>query len=213
MTHEAILIAAPFRKVQPDLPGLALAEVLEPRWALPVLSLLADSGAERLYRIQRLLGATPRALKPSMEFCRLRRWILPNPGNGHPLRPEWLLAESARPLARAAADLVRALDAQGHTRLLASKWALPVLRRIAAGGYRFRDLKATLAVPDRSLALVLDLLEPAGLVEHSPDPDRPAGYRYTVLPAAHPLLDAVEAMVEAITRDQSGTQESVGLGA
>lgn len=205
MNTKAVLIATPFRRLPPDFRGITLAEVLEPRWALPLLSLLVASGGERLYRIQRLLGATPRALKPSLDFCRGKGWVKPNPGSGHPLRPEWLLETRARPLAEAADRLVQTLGIAGLTRLLASKWALPVLRGIAGGATRFRDLKATLAVPDRSLALVLDLLEPAGLVEHGPDPDRPAGNRYTACPASAPLLLALEPLALELERLAAGS--------
>ncbi|MCA9784061.1 MAG: winged helix-turn-helix transcriptional regulator [Calditrichaeota bacterium] len=175
--------------------GQQLARALAPRWGVAVLAALSRSGGERVFRLHRLLGANPGTLRKSLESCRQRGWILPNPGHGHPLRPEWLLDPDCMELARKAAELTAELEALGQSELLAAKWALPVLREVGQGADRFRDIREELGLTDRALALALDLLVTRGLLIRELHEGHPPGSRYRCDPVSRELLEKLELFV------------------
>src|SRR5262245_17545431 len=78
------------------------------RWAAPALALLGERGGVRFVELQRRLGvgreSLQRALGSLIELGFVRR----NPGYGHPLRPEYVLAPQGREPAKTATRLLAA---------------------------------------------------------------------------------------------------------
>jgi hypothetical protein len=100
--------------------------------------------------------------------------VRPNPGYGHPLRPEYVTTPAGR---RAAAIATKVLEAGDRDTLL-RKWSVPVLAELGRPR-RFSELRAVLAgVTPRALAIALHDLEAAGLLRREVLPTRPPSSLY-----------------------------------
>lgn len=173
----------------------ALAEVFHLSWAVPVLAeasrLDGTVGGLRVAMLRRRLPVS----RPSLDrtLCALvedRGWLAPNPGYGHPLRPEFVLTPAGRPLARwcglytAVVEKVAA-DVDTLPDLAYRKWTAPLLEAIRAvrGGARFSNVQAALpgATP-RAISLGLDALVTNGLIERTVEAGHPPHTRYRLLP-------------------------------
>ncbi|HBS29577.1 MAG TPA: transcriptional regulator [Phycisphaerales bacterium] len=178
-----------------------LARLLDTRWAVPVLaelhrgsvgvSGLAGGGAKFVTLAARL-SISRDALSRTLATLIASGWVERNPGYGHPIRPEYLLAPRGLALARACDGLLRSIDAlgDGARDALLRKWPLSVAMALAGGSTRFSDLKQALpGVTPRSLALALKQMESAGLINRrvveEQYPPRPT---YTLPRALRPVL-------------------------
>jgi DNA-binding HxlR family transcriptional regulator len=157
------------------------------RWAAPALALLGERGGVRFVELQRRLGvgreSLQRALGSLIELGFVRR----NPGYGHPLRPEYVLAPQGREPAKTAARLLAA----GDPGVLLRKWSVPVLAELAAER-RFSELQAALpGVTPRALALTLGQLEDAKLLRREVLPTRPPSTVYRASARGRRVQDAL----------------------
>ena len=101
------------------------------RWALPVIALLSREGGARSAVIARAYGLSAHSLTRCLEHLRGCGWVIPNPGHGHPLRPEYVLSEAGRPVG---ALCERIGDAQGRVAMTFrdfSRWSLPLVAGLA----------------------------------------------------------------------------------
>src|SRR5436305_2442862 len=151
-----------------------LIELFHHRWAPPALALLDERGGARFVELQRKLGvghaSLVRALGTLIDLGYVRR----NPGHGHPLRPEYVVA----PAGRRVAPLAHAVLAASARETLLKKWSVPVLVALESER-RFSELHAALpAVTPRALALALRDLEDARLVTRDVRPTRPPSTVY-----------------------------------
>jgi DNA-binding HxlR family transcriptional regulator len=92
----------------------------------------------------------------------------PNPGYGHPLRPEYLVAARGAGVAEACAAVWEAARRVGATEVAFQKWTLPIVLALAERTLRYGELGAALApITPRALALALRRAERTGLVERA----------------------------------------------
>jgi len=91
-----------------------------------------------------------------------RGLVMPNPGYGHPSRPEYVLTERGRSVAPAAAAIVVSVGDVADVAF--KKWSLPVLAALE-DERRYAELLHTVGATPRSLSLALKDLAAAGLVE------------------------------------------------
>jgi DNA-binding HxlR family transcriptional regulator len=152
----------------------ALIELFHHRWAPPALALLGERGGSRFVELQRRLGVGRESLRRALESLIDLGYALPNPGYGHPLRPEYVATTAGRRVAAVAARVL----ASGDPDVLLRKWSVPVLAELG-DARRFSELRGALrGVTPRALALALQDLEQAGLLEREVLATRPPSTLY-----------------------------------
>lgn len=159
------------------------------RWAAPVLaemSRLTDTvGGGRTALLLSALGAPRESLRKTLAaLIESLEWIRPNPGYGHPLRPEYVLTNEGMTLGAWCGLLVAVVESLGVHELAFRKWTMPVLDAIDRneGAARFNEIKYLLpTVTPRALAQSLKDLDAAGLVERAVEDEYPptTWYRLT----------------------------------
>lgn len=131
-----------------------LIELVRSQWFLPILAELGSNAMRGRAAVLRQRFAlshsmTRRTLTAMVEGG----WIEPNPGHGHPLRPDYLLTDLGAALAPHA---VRILEERRRTLLPLTgigKWHLPLLVALGDGTARFAELEERLApVTPRALS-------------------------------------------------------------
>jgi DNA-binding HxlR family transcriptional regulator len=153
------------------------------RWAPPALVLLSDRGAARFVELERKLGVGRASLRRALDALIELGYAAPNPGYGHPLRPEYRITRTG---VDAAAFVRRAVQSPARETLL-RKWSVPVLVELHEPR-RFSELRAALpGVTPRALALALRDLEQARLVRREVLPTRPPSTIYRTTPRSAAL--------------------------
>lgn len=129
------------------------------RWALPVMALLSRDGGARFAVIGRHYAMSPHSLTRCLEHLRGCGWVIPNPGHGHPLRPEYLLSDAGRPVGALSERVLQARERQGLAVADLSRWSLPLVASLAPEWSRFGELQTRLApVTPRALSQTLQAM-------------------------------------------------------
>lgn len=157
---------------------------------------LGRTGGERFAVLALDLGVARQTLRRALDAAIDLGLVTPNPGTGHPLRPEYLLTGAGRHLAVACRSTVQAA---GPARpLIGRKWTLPVLVAVAGGAERFSEIEAALAgATPRALAKALDDLVDAGLLDRDLMDERPPRPRYRVARTTRRLARAAISLAVA----------------
>jgi len=181
-----------------DLPDPALARLTQHRWGLPVMTeLLAGSlgiraeqgGGARLATLVHRLGAPQQSVKRALEGLALAGWVEANPGDGHPLRPEFRLTPRGIEVARAGERLLAEINEAGLLAGVRRKWSLPATLAIAADRHWFNDIKTALpGITPRALTMTLTDLESSRIVLRTTEGDRTPRPRYSLRSDAMPLV-------------------------
>ncbi len=141
--------------IPPD-PAQLLRTLESNRWAIPVLALLHREHGARFAVMARAFDLPHNSLSRCLAYLRECGWVLPNPGHGHPLRPEYVLSDAGRPVA---ALCGRIEEARARLRLGAGdlpRWSLPLVAGLGPDWTRFGALQARLApVTPRALSTTL----------------------------------------------------------
>ena len=157
------------------------------RWAPPALALLGERGGARFVELQRRLDVGRESLRRALDALIELGPRAPQPGYGHPLRPEYLLAPRGRAAAQRSTRVLAAGDrtscsASGRCRCSRS-WAT---------NRRFSELRAALRrITPRALALALRELEDARLVRREVLPTRPPSTVYRPTARGRRVHDAL----------------------
>lgn len=140
-------------------------------WALPALAELyrADRegmGGARFVVLCHRLEANQAAVRASLDHLIALGLAAPNPGHGHPLRPEYILTRRGARLAPACAALDDALVLFRLRQEAMHKWALPALHAAATlRPARFSEIAEQLdGVTSRALSTTLKVLTNAGVL-------------------------------------------------
>lgn len=161
------------------------------RWLIPILASLERRRGARFAELL-ALGPSRSMLKRSLKLLIEQGLVRPNPGHGHPLRPEYLLTEEGAPLGRWSA---RVTDARAQLGLAApslGRWALPILFALAEGERRFSTLEAGLVpVSPRALSLALKQLLALGLIGRRLEDDFPPTAIYALTERGAALAGAM----------------------
>jgi len=186
----------PHRETQPaPAPHEWLARLTHRRWALPVLAELGRTGGCKLVWLERHLGAGRGPVTDALGVLIELGLVSPNPGYGHPMRPEYLLAPRGLPIAAASIPLIDALDRLDLRDLGLRKWSLPVLHAVHGSATiepasRFTRIRSLLpGATDRAVSGALHDQEEASLLVRTIRGTRPPRPEY-----------AVSAMARAIVR-------------
>lgn len=135
------------------------------RWTVPVMALLSRDEGARFAVIARAFALSHNSLTRCLAYLRETGWVIPNPGHGHPLRPEYLLSEAGKPVGA----LCERLQVQREKLELAAadlpRWSLPVVAGLP-DWTRFGELQTRLApVTPRALSQTLQAMIGQDLVK------------------------------------------------
>jgi DNA-binding HxlR family transcriptional regulator len=141
-----------------------LRQLLDHRWSIAVLAELDGAAGARFVPLAHRVGAGRQSVRRSLDALIEAGLVRPNPGYGHPSRPEYLLTDQGRRVAPACRAVLRALEREGVDEVGLRRWTLPVLMSLGRGR-RFSELKELLpSVTGAALADALKELAAAGLV-------------------------------------------------
>jgi DNA-binding HxlR family transcriptional regulator len=161
------------------------------RWMVPLLAQLARSNGARFVELHRRLDLPRDSLARTIDAAIAAGWAMRNPGHGHPLRPELILAPEGRELADLALHLADALATQGLVPAALSRWSLPLIRVLAMGQDRFNELARSLpGASPRALSQALQKLVANDLVGRSVEAGYPPTSRYRLTARGQALANA-----------------------
>lgn len=133
-----------------------LARLSASRWFMPAMAMAHESGGFRDAALLHRLGTSRSMVRRVVEQLVAYGWIAPNPGHGHPLRPDYLLRDEGATIAAWCAEVMAARRRLGLEPADLGRWSLPVLSQVAPGWRRFSELEQALApVSPRALSLTL----------------------------------------------------------
>jgi DNA-binding HxlR family transcriptional regulator len=164
------------------------------RWSVPVLAELDLLGGSRFVPLAHRVGVGRETLRRTLDALIAAQLVMPNPGYGHPLRPEYVLTERGRRVAPSCRKLYDLLRERELEEVGLKKWPLPVLSQLGEER-RFSELQSRLDVTPRALTLALKDLEAADLVERRVTADYPPATLYSRTPRARPVAGAAEAVL------------------
>lgn len=162
------------------------------KWSAGILAELARTGGTRVVVLRSRLGASPQALASALEHLVQMGLVAPNPGYGHPLRPEYVLTPEGQAAAAACARITSSTQRLGLPELPGFKWHLPILWTIGQEPMRFREIaRRASPITDRALSQSLTLLTENQLVRATLLEVRPPASVYGPTRRARALVNAL----------------------
>jgi DNA-binding HxlR family transcriptional regulator len=136
------------------------------RWFAPVLATASREEGVRSAALVARLGISRSMLGGVLAQLVGKGWLTRNPGHGHPLRPEYVLTDSGRPVGAWCDRIMEERRSLGLDGRELGRWALPLVGRLDRGWAQFSWLETQLApISPRSLSLALKQLLEVRLVE------------------------------------------------
>lgn len=114
------------------------------RWLVPLLADLAAHGGARFVELVSRLGIARDSLVRTLDAARDAGWVIPNPGYGHPLRPEYILTPIGKAVASSIGPLLAAQQQLGVSPGALTRWGMPLVQAIGSGHRRFNALSRAL---------------------------------------------------------------------
>jgi DNA-binding HxlR family transcriptional regulator len=166
-----------------------LISLFHRRWSVPTIAALARAEGDRFVPLVHKLGASPAAVRQTLDDLIDRGWVAPNPGYGHPLRPEYILTGRGQKLAPACLRLDSALSALDLRPVALRKWSMPVLYVVGDAPARFSDIAGRLdGITDRALSLTLRDLGSASVLARQVLDGRPPRSLYAATTMGQELV-------------------------
>ena len=148
------------------LDSAALRILTANRWAMPVMALLAREKGSRFAVIAARFGLSSHSLTRCLQHLREAGWVIPNPGHGHPLRPEYVLTALGEAIGGACARIMEARARLGLAAPDVPRWGLPIVAGMGPGWTRFGELQTRLSpVTPRALSQTLQSMIGQDLVK------------------------------------------------
>ncbi len=153
--------------VRPTSPA-SLAPLFHRRWAAPILAELAADEGCKLATLTYRLGSARQPVRDALDTLIELGLVMPNPGYGHPLRPEYVLTRAGERAAPECARLMSTLRSANAMGIGLRKWAVPTMAAVQHGAARFGEIACALPdATDRALSLTLAGLDEATLIVRS----------------------------------------------
>lgn len=138
----------------------------EGRWVVPLMALLSRERGARFAAMAHRFGLSRHSLSRTLEQLRAWGWVTPNPGHGHPLRPEYVLTDAGAPAGRVCEKIMAERARLGLEPAHLPRWSLPLVAGLGGEWLRFGDLRARLdPVTPRALSLTLQQMVGCDLVD------------------------------------------------
>ncbi len=173
--------------VQQDSHSYRLQQLSHGRWFVPLLAGIGTRGA-RSVELRQSLGLSASMLRRSLEQMQNHGWIMPNPGHGHPLRPEWVATEKGTALVASCQAIMAERLQLGLSASGIGRWHLPLITQLIDQEKRFGELQNALSpVTPRALSLALKRGMALGQIERRLEADFPPMAIYGITDRARPL--------------------------
>jgi DNA-binding HxlR family transcriptional regulator len=178
---------------------MRLIDLCHHRWSLPILAELHVTRGARFVALVNRLAVSGETLRRTLASLVELGLVMPNPGHGHPLRPEYVLSPAGAQAGSSASVLLKALADLDAIDVGLKKWTLPTLSSLGDGSdQRFSELQRTLErVSPRALTLTLRDLDHAGLTERRIAPTYPPMSLYRLADRAQPIVVQLRLIGEA----------------
>jgi len=175
----------------------ATVELFHHRWNVRVLAALHEAnGGSRISVLTHHLDAHRATIRASVAALTRGGWVEPNPGYGHPLRPEFVLTKSGRRLAVACAEYDRVASRLRALEVGYRKWSAPVLVTLHDGNERFNGIQHALGcITPRALAQSLKELSAQSLVVREVEDEYPPRVGYHLSRTGRQLANATQGIV------------------
>lgn len=156
-----------------------LVRLFHRRWSVPILAQMQANGGCRFAQLTNALEAGRQPVRDALDALIELGLVQPNPGYGHPLRPEYILTRRGGVVGPASAALMTALRHAEAVDVGLRKWSMPTLASVGLGATRFGEIAHTLGdATDRALSHALGALGEVGLIERAIADGRPPVPRY-----------------------------------
>jgi len=170
------------------------------RWAIPVLAQMNNGGGAKFVTLLEKLGAPRASIKGSLELLIDLKLVHPNPGFGHPMRPEYVLSDRGEMVAPPAAALKGALERIDAIECGLKKWTMPTLRAVDLGADRFSAIAERLSEStDRAVSGALTDLSRCELVGRKLMDTRPPRASYILTRRAKRIVPVLAELDVALT--------------
>ena len=167
-----------------------LLRLSQGRWFVPLLAEIGEDGA-RSVSLRKSLGLSASMLRRSLGQMQEQGWVKPNPGHGHPLRPEWIVTEKGSTLVPNCQEIIDARRSLGLPDNATGRWHLPLISELAQREKRFGELQNALSpVGPRALSQALKRGIALGQVSRRLEEDYPPVAIYGIADKARPLARA-----------------------
>lgn len=151
------------------------------RWAIPILAELHRSDGAKLVTLMHRLGSPRESIQRTLVALQKAKLVQRNPGHGHPLRPEYVLAARGKKIAEHCLHLMDVLQEMAVEKPGLKKWSMPMVFALGQQSYRFSELRNELPdVTNRALTLALKELVACGLVRRVVSEDYPPSVTYSL---------------------------------
>lgn len=128
------------------------------RWSIPILGELFRTSGSKFVTLSRRLGIPEGSLRQSLQELIRLGYVVPNPGYGHPLRPEYILTRQGEKEAQFAFEVNALIEESGMGEVLYRKWMLAIIA-CCQHGDRYSEIRTKLeSVTDRALSAALQEL-------------------------------------------------------
>ncbi|GJM18444.1 MAG: hypothetical protein DHS20C14_06570 [Phycisphaeraceae bacterium] len=156
-----------------------LAPLFHRRWSVPILAVMAAGDGCRVAQLTHTLHAGRQPVRDTLDALIALGLVQPNPGYGHPLRPEYVLTRRGGRVGPACTTLMSALREAEAIDIGLRKWSMPTLAAVGLGATRFGAIALALEdATDRALSHALGGLVDVGLIERSIADRRPPTPHY-----------------------------------
>jgi DNA-binding HxlR family transcriptional regulator len=169
------------------------------RWSVPVLVALDEGRGAKFVTLVNRLGVSREILRATLEDLLEQGLVMPNPGYGHPMRPEYLLTPAGQRLAPSSGRLVATVRRLEIEPLAFRKWTMPVTLALGREEHRFGELRGELpGITPRALTLSLKDMQDVALVRRDVYDDYPPVTAYRLGRRAKPVLEALVPLAHAV---------------
>ena len=159
------------------------------RWAAPLVAELSRAEGSRFVALVNRLEASPTAVRQALDHLIEHGLVTPNPGYGHPLRPEYILTPRGEAIGQPCERLDALVVKLGVREVALRKWSMPVLYAIGEGASRFSEIPRALGqATDRAVSLSLKELEGARMIGREVLERRPPVSLYRATSAGRKLV-------------------------
>lgn len=162
-----------------------LALLTHRQWALPALAELHQMEGAKFITLMHRLNAHHAAVRQTLNELIALGLAVPNPGYGHPLRPEFVLTPAGEQVGPACVRVQETLRRLRLVELSRRKWTLPTVLAVHRGYRRFGEIRGVLVTAtDRALAISLERLTGADVLTMAQRDGRTLRTGYCAAPAA-----------------------------